>query len=53
MKTVAQMTEELIKDAINGCKNKGYLKRLVRQYFEAMSIEERKMVYQELIKDKP
>ena len=51
MKSLAQVTEELIKDAYKACKNKGYLKRLIRQYYESMSVEERRIAHQELIKD--
>ena len=53
MKTLAQVTEELIKDAEKACKNKGYLKRLLRNYFESLPAEDRRLIYQELVKDQP
>ena len=53
MKSLAQVTEELIKDAEKACKNKGYLKRLLRSYFETMPAEDRRAVHQELVKDQP
>lgn len=51
MKSLAQITEALIQDAIESCKQRNYLKRLVRQYFESLSAEERRVFYQELEKD--
>lgn len=51
MKTLAQVTDELIRDAEKACKNKGYLKRLLRQYFESLPAEERRNIHQELVKD--
>ena len=53
MKTLAQVTEELIKDAEKACKNKGYLRRLLRQYFESLPPEDRRVIHDELIKDLP
>ena len=53
MKPLAQITEELIQDAERACRNKGYLRRLLRQYFESLPPEDRRVIYDELIKDLP
>ena len=55
MKTLTQMTEELIKDAIKACstKNKTYLRSLVRDYFESKEPEELRCIHQAIAVDIP
>ena len=52
MKSLKQMTEALISDSVETCtQNTQYLRGLVRDYFENMSDEEIRTVYETISAD--
>lgn len=54
MKSLKQMTEELVKDAVNSAStSKTYLTNLVRDYFNSMTEEEIRCIHQAIEVDIP
>lgn len=48
MKTLNQITEDLIDDALDTCRNDfGYMKSILRSYFEGMTEDERRKAHQD------
>ena len=54
MKSLKEMTNELVKDTVNSASNsKLYLTNLVRDYFNSMTEEEIRCIYQSVSVDIP
>ena len=55
MKSIKEMTDALVKDAVHSCsaKNKTYLRNLVWDYFNSKTPEEIRIIYQDISVDIP